>query len=98
MGAVITNTSPEDTKNRRIRVAEVAYTGKEILEAFEEVSGEKWRVEERSTESLLEDGRKACENGDMRGFYMSNILKLNFDVSLGLWELVILGGRCLQHR
>jgi uncharacterized protein YbjT (DUF2867 family) len=78
VGAVV-RLAPETTKNRRIRIAEVTYSGLEILRAFKEVTGEKWEVEEKSTDSLLVEGKKAGARGDMRGFYLGNILKLNFD-------------------
>jgi hypothetical protein len=78
VGAVV-RMSAEATKNRRIRIAEVEYDGRELLRVFEEVSGEKWDVEEKDTESLLEDGKKAGRRGDMRGFYVGHILRLNFD-------------------
>ena len=78
VGAIVTM-PPETTKNRRIRIAGVKYSGKEISVAFQEVAGEKWEVEERSTGTLLDEGKKAGAKGDLRGFYLGNILALNFD-------------------
>jgi len=77
VGAVVS--MPKETRNRRIRVAEVRYSGREVLQTFEEVTGEKWEVEEKSTDLLLAEGKKAGTMGDIRGFYLGNILKLNFD-------------------
>ena len=78
VGAIVTM-PPETTKNRRIRIAEVKYSGEEISEAFQEVTGEKWEVDERSTDTLLNEGKKAGVKGDLRGLYLSHILALNFD-------------------
>ena len=78
VGAVV-RMNQEQTKNKRIRIAEVRYSGKKLLEAFEEVTGEKWEVEEKSKNALLNEGREAGAKGDMRAFYLGNILKLNFD-------------------
>ena len=66
IGAVVTR--PEDfPKNQRIRIAEVEFTGKRLLEAFEEVTGEKWTVLKKTTHEALQDAMKALESGDMRG-------------------------------
>jgi uncharacterized protein YbjT (DUF2867 family) len=78
VGAVV-QMDQEQTKNKRIRIAEVKYSGKKLLKVFEEVTGEKWEVQEKSTNVLLNEGREAGAKGDMRGFYLGNILKLNFD-------------------
>lgn len=78
IGAVV-RLAPETTKNRRIHIAEVKYSGKELSETVEEVTGEKWEVEEKSTDTIWEEGKKAGARGDVRGFYLGNILKLNFD-------------------
>ena len=78
VGAIVTM-PPETTKNRRIRIAEVKYSGKEIAATFQAATGEKWAVEEKSTAALLEEGKKAFAKGDARGFYLANILALNFD-------------------
>jgi uncharacterized protein YbjT (DUF2867 family) len=78
VGAVV-RMDPEQTKNKRIRIAEVKYSGTKLLNAFEEVTGEEWEVEEKSTDLLLDEGRKAEAEGDRRAFYLSNILRLNFD-------------------
>jgi hypothetical protein len=78
VGAIVTM-PPETTKNRRIRIPEVKYSGKEISGAFQEVAGEKWEGEERSTDTLLDEGKKAGAKGDLRGFYLGHILALNFD-------------------
>ena len=78
VGAVI-RMPEESTRNMRIRIAEVDYTGMDLLKVFEEVVGGNWTVEEKSTESLMEQARNAAAKGDMRGFYIGNVLTLNFD-------------------
>jgi len=78
IGAVIT--MPENfTKNQRIRIAETEYTGKSLLTTFEDVTGEKWTVIEKSTNTVLAEALEAGKNGNMAGFYYGSILKLNFD-------------------
>jgi uncharacterized protein YbjT (DUF2867 family) len=78
VGAVV-RMDPDATKNRRIQIAEVRYSGREMLKAFEEVTGEKCEVEEKTTDLRFEEARKAGAKSDMRGAYLGNILKLNFD-------------------
>ena len=78
IGAIITMPG-ESTKNKRIRIAEFEYTGKALLQKFEEVTNEKWTVVDRSTDEVLSGAMQAGEKGDVRGFYIGNIIKLNFD-------------------
>jgi uncharacterized protein YbjT (DUF2867 family) len=76
--AVVT-TSAESTKNRRIRIAEVEYTGKTLVQTLETATGENWTVVRKSTDEVLKDALEAGANKDVRGFYIGNIIKLNFD-------------------
>jgi hypothetical protein len=78
IGAIIAMPE-ESTNNQRIRIAEVEYTGKALLQTFEKVTNEKWTVFDRSTDEILNGAVEAGGEGDMRGFYMGNIIKLNFD-------------------
>jgi hypothetical protein len=68
-----------ETKNRRIRVAEVEYTGQDILGELERATGKKWTVENGSTDEALEKGKEALARGDGRAAYLGYISKLNFD-------------------
>lgn len=68
-----------ETKNRRVKIAEVRYTGAEILGLFEDVTGKKWSVTESSTAQLTESARIAQQAGDAMGRYVGYILTLNFD-------------------
>ncbi|KAE8441547.1 hypothetical protein EG329_004855 [Mollisiaceae sp. DMI_Dod_QoI] len=78
VGAVIT--MPEETtKNQRIRVAETHFSGKQLLDTFEEVTGKTWTGVYKSTDSLVDDSLKALKEGNTRGFYLGQILKLAFD-------------------
>ena len=70
-----------ETKNRRIRVAEVEYTGQDILGELERATGKKWTVENGSTDEALEKGKEALARGDGRAAYLGYISKLNFDGS-----------------
>ncbi len=55
-----------ETKNRRIKVAEVEYTGRDVLAELERATGKKWTVENRSTDEALEKGNEALARGDGR--------------------------------
>ncbi|KAF8864273.1 NAD(P)-binding protein [Acephala macrosclerotiorum] len=78
VGAVLT--TPEDiTKNQRIRIAEVHFSGKELLCTFEEVTGKQWVGIHKTTDALVDESVKAMEERNMRGFYLGQILKLAFD-------------------
>ena len=78
IGAIVA--MPEEfTNNQRIRIAEIEYTGKALLQTFEEVTNEKWTVVDRSTDEILNGAVEAGGKGDKREFYMGNIIKLNFD-------------------
>lgn len=69
---------PKDvTKNKRIRVAETSYSGKEILNILEEVTGEKFEVTLETTAELVEKAKDV--NGRM--FMVGFILALNFNGS-----------------
>jgi len=78
IGAIIAMPN-EATKNQRIRIAEVEYTGKDLLNTLEEVTDTKWTVINRSTDDAFKDGLEAYKRGDARAFYLGNIIKLNFD-------------------
>ncbi|KAH7370578.1 hypothetical protein BKA65DRAFT_562405 [Rhexocercosporidium sp. MPI-PUGE-AT-0058] len=69
----------EETRDQRIRVAEVEYSGNDMLRAFEEVTGEEWTAVHQTTDALLYEAEKASGRGDKRGQYLATILKLNFD-------------------
>lgn len=71
----------ERTRNRRVRVAEVGYDGKRVLEALERTTGRKWTVRHVSTDEVLADGRRALVEGDAWAAYVGHVLKLNFDGS-----------------
>ena len=72
IGAVITR--PEEfPKNQRIRIAEVEFTCNRLLEALEEVTGEKWTVLKKTTVEALQDAMKALESGDMSGKFVDGL-------------------------
>ena len=68
-----------ETRNQRIKIAEVQYTGLQLLDALEHATGTQWAVRHISATQALDDGRKALEQGDVRGAYVGHVLKLNFD-------------------
>ncbi len=71
----------EETRNRRIHIAEVQYTGLQLLDALQKATGRDWEIKHLSTTQSLSNGRKALEQGDVRGAYLGHVLKLNFDGS-----------------
>ncbi|MCJ1257363.1 hypothetical protein MMC24_005188 [Lignoscripta atroalba] len=71
---------PRDaTKNKRIRVSETTYTGLEMLKLLEQATGEKFEVENVSTDESLTRGRESLDRGDIAGAYQGFLLKLNYD-------------------
>jgi hypothetical protein len=71
----------EQVSNQRIHVAEVEYTGRELLGVFERGTGQKWDVQDISTDALRKMGRQALAEGNARGAYLNFALTLNFDGS-----------------
>jgi hypothetical protein len=71
----------EEAKNRRIKIAEVQYSGLRFLDALETATDTSWNVKHISTTQVLEESRRALGQGDVRGVYVGHVLKLNFDGS-----------------
>lgn len=69
----------EKTANKRLYVAEIEYSGEELLRTIELASGGKWSVTQLSTESAKENGMKLQAQGNMRGAYLNLARALNFD-------------------
>jgi len=68
----------EDTRNKRIRVAEAQYSGRQIVDILEETVGEKFEVTYTSTADFIAEAKEGIKAGDFSkvvGF----ILGLNFD-------------------
>jgi tRNA G18 (ribose-2'-O)-methylase SpoU len=68
----------EETKNQRIHIAEVRYTGRQILEALEEVTKTKFEVIQISSEQLSQKLEKAKEEGLVRETFVLPVVLLNF--------------------
>ncbi|KIW16070.1 hypothetical protein PV08_06121 [Exophiala spinifera] len=68
-----------ETRNKRIYVAEVEYTGQEVLEVFQHVTGKTWKVTEVSVASTLEEGHQLLAQGNRRGAYVNYAVALNFN-------------------
>lgn len=58
---------PEETKNRYVHIRSVCSSQKDIMEAFEAATGEKWPVTYVSSKDLLENGRKEFAAGNRKG-------------------------------
>ncbi|KAJ9610701.1 hypothetical protein H2200_005478 [Cladophialophora chaetospira] len=69
----------EEIRNKRLYVAELEYTGQELLETFQMATGEKWGVVNTSTKDAEEQGRRLQGEGDARGAYLNSVLALNFN-------------------
>ncbi|KAK5452149.1 hypothetical protein LTS15_007213 [Exophiala xenobiotica] len=69
----------EKTANKRVHVAEVEYTGEELLRTIKLASGDKWIVTQLSTESVKENGMKLQAQGNLRAAYLDFARALNFD-------------------
>ncbi|KAJ9498899.1 hypothetical protein LTR99_005019 [Exophiala xenobiotica] len=69
----------EKTANKRLYVAEVEYTGEELLRTIELASGDKWTATQLSTESAKENGMKLQAEGNLRAAYLNFARALNFD-------------------
>lgn len=67
----------EKTANKRLYVAEVEYSGEELLRTIELASGGKWSVTQLGTESAKENGMKLQAQGNMRGAYLNLARALN---------------------
>lgn len=71
----------EKTKNKRIRIAENQTTIQEITSVLEEVSGQKFKVLDKSSEELSKAKDEAKRAGDVVMAYVNALLRVNFDGS-----------------
>jgi uncharacterized protein YbjT (DUF2867 family) len=69
----------EKMANKRLYVAEVEYTGEELLRTIELASGDKWTATQLSTESAKDNGMKLQAEGNLRAAYLNFARALNFD-------------------
>jgi len=69
---------PSETENKMIHIAEVEYSGKELLACFEEETGAKWEVENITPSELLEIAEKSKVENNARLRTISITLFLNF--------------------
>lgn len=76
--AAVLRMPEEETRNKRIRIAECEYSGKACVEALQEVMDEGWTTEEQSLEQM--DGRigEAMQKGDEMQAYLLWVVKWNF--------------------
>ena len=69
---------PSETENKKIPIAEVEYTGAELLKLFEEETGAKWEVTNITLPELLETAEKAKAANDIRLRVVSITHFINF--------------------
>ena len=66
-------------KYQRVQVAEVEYSGQELLKLFERYTGKSWNRVDVSTEALKRRGDEASRVGDLRAAYVNYVLMLNYN-------------------
>lgn len=64
---------PQEVANRHLHVRSVETCQNELLDAFEEATGEKWPVAHDTTQDLLTRGREKLAKGD-RGWVLDLIV------------------------
>ena len=69
---------PSETENKNIPLAEVEYTGLELLKLFEAETGAKWEVTNITLPELLETAEKANAANDIRLHVVSITHFINF--------------------
>lgn len=57
---------PEDTKNKVLLIQDFLTSQKEILEAVQNTTGERWKVEDRGYEEWLEEAKNEVRSGDSK--------------------------------
>ena len=71
-----------ETKNKRIRIAELEYTGRGILDALEEATGgSKWETEVRPLSDLTAQEEEDLRNNNMVRAYLDFVVRGDFDDS-----------------
>ena len=68
-----------ETKNERVRISEVEYTGKAILEVLEKETGKEWKVEQKPSSDLLREEDDLIEKGNSTEAYFAFVVRGNFD-------------------
>ena len=66
-------------KYQRVQVAEVEYSGQELLKLLEQYTGKSWTRVDVSAEELKRKGDEASRVGDLRAAYVNYVLMLNFN-------------------
>ena len=66
-------------KYQRVQVAEVEYSGQDLLQLFEQYTGRPWTRVYVSTEELKAKGDDAAQRGDLRAAYVNYVLMLNYN-------------------
>lgn len=69
---------PNETENKMIHIAEVQYSGRELLSIFEEETGSRWQVEGITAQGLLDLADRAETESNARLRTVSITLFLNF--------------------
>ena len=77
----------EETRNKRIPIAEVRITANELIETIEDVFGFKTDVDNKTSAQVMQERREALARKDFRGVHASTVTKLVSDGS-GAGDLV----------
>ncbi|KAL9129008.1 MAG: hypothetical protein Q9217_002442 [Psora testacea] len=70
-----------ETRNRRIRVSEVYYSGKKIVEELERATDAKWYLDERPLDDLNRKEDEELKKGNPEQAYFAFVVRNNFDDS-----------------
>lgn len=69
---------PEETANRFVKVLSIKTCQKDLLRAFEKVTGKTWKVEQSTTDAVLERGRKGRNEGH-KGWVLDLVVAQLYD-------------------
>ncbi|MCJ1312186.1 hypothetical protein MMC25_005860 [Agyrium rufum] len=67
----------EETRNKRIQISEVEYTGQSILAAFEEATDSKWDIEKKTMAQMAVEEKNLADEGDVSEAYETWIVRMN---------------------
>lgn len=70
--------TPSATENKTLQIAEVDYSGAELLSLFEKETGTKWDVENVTVDGLLDIAERAKAENNPRLRTVSTTLALNY--------------------
>lgn len=73
---------PEETANRPVKALSILTCQNDLLEAFQNATGQKWDIQRSSTKKLIERGRKKRQDGT-NGWVLDLVVAQLFDKDHG---------------